>query len=328
MQRRTAAVVLAVALCASFALGELDVATDIVSPRSAEPPGLVAMQVRLTNVGDVAALVPRLNVVVRPVGYSDYREDIAIPVGESTVVAMNPLVYPGDVETCLVWTAYPNDRSYLNNWDAVIVNPGATAGRMRIGRSDRGPGRLASTLDVAIEFVSPGAAEEPGLVPVQVRVINVGDVAALVTRLDVEVRPSGYMDYREDIAVGIGESTIVAMNPWVYGGGSETCFTWITYDADQDRINDADVAMVSSSGISGRVEMEPHAGMSLALSPSPLAGNVLHIEYSLNQAGLARLTLCDITGRVAVMRDFVGSCEGSTDGPESSEWWSLLGAPG
>jgi len=58
------------------------------------------------------------------------------------------------------------------------------------------------------------------------------------------------------------------------------------------------------------VEMEPCAGMSLTLLPSPLVGNVLHVEYSLNQAGPARVTLFDISGRVAFTRDFTGNRRG------------------
>jgi len=59
---------------------------------------------------------------------------------------------------------------------------------------------------------------------------------------------------------------------------------------------------VQSSGV-GRAGA---SGMSLTLLPSPLAGNVLHIEYGLAQAGPASVTLFDISGRAVAKRAFAG----------------------
>ncbi len=165
-------------------------------------------------------------------------------------------------------------------------------------------------LDVKTEIVSPAAQEPIGLVPVVVMLTNNGDVAAMVPRLDVSIQPSGYGDNRTNIAIAVGMNQAVMLNPWAYPGGSETCTAYITYPEDENHLNDTDVVVVSVGGISGRVEMEPHVGMSLALSPSPLAGNVLHVEYSLNQAGPASVTLFDIRGRAVARRDCSGASAG------------------
>jgi hypothetical protein len=165
--------------------------------------------------------------------------------------------------------------------------------------------------DVAVEIVSPDMYEAPGLIPVQVKLKNVGYMAALVPRLDVTIRPSGYWDYRESIAVSFDSNQVVTLNPWVYSGGYETCIAWISYPEDTNRLNDADAVIVSAMpGISGQVNMQPCAGMSLTLLPSPLAGNVLHIEYGLNQAGPASVTVFDISGRPVAGRDFVADRAG------------------
>jgi len=168
-----------------------------------------------------------------------------------------------------------------------------------------------STLDVATEIVSPRTQEPPGLVPVIVKLTNLGDVPALVPRLDVNIQPSEYMDYRENIAISVGSNQAVTLNYWVYTGGNETCVAWITYPADTNHANDTDVVIVSTTGIQGWVELEPNAGTDLTLLPSPLAGDVLHIGYSLNQVGPASLTLFDASGRVVKTYDFVGTRTGA-----------------
>lgn len=165
-------------------------------------------------------------------------------------------------------------------------------------------------LDVATEIVNPRTQELIGLVPVVVMLTNTGDVAAMVPRLDVNIQPSGYEGYKTNIAIAVGMNQTVMLNPWVYPGGSETCTAYITYPEDENHLNDTDVVVVSVGGISGRVEMEPSAGMSLTLLPSPLVGNVLHVEYSLNQPGPANVTLFDVSGRPVVKRDFVGTRTG------------------
>ena len=57
-------------------------------------------------------------------------------------------------------------------------------------------------------------------------------------------------------------------------------------------------------GVTGRLE---DVGMSLTLSPSLLTGDVLQVEYRLNQAGPASITLFDISGREVVRGDFIGA---------------------
>ena len=165
-------------------------------------------------------------------------------------------------------------------------------------------------LDVATEIVNPRTQELIGLVPVVVMLTNNGDVAAMVPRLDVNIQPSGYEGYKTNIAIAVGMNQTVMLNPWVYPGGSETCTAYITYPEDANHLNDTDVVVVSVGGISGRVEMEPSAGMSLILSPSPLAGGVLHVGYSLSQPGPAKVTLFDVSGQVIAVHAFIGTRRG------------------
>jgi hypothetical protein len=309
MQNRTVLVILTFTLCASFALGAnlravgrpraglpstLDVATEIVSPIDSQYPGLVPVQVRLTNMGDTAALVARLDAVIYPSGYSDYVLNISVGVGSDTLVTMNPWVCPALArESCTAWITYPADANHSNDTDVVIVHTGPFFE------------------DVAVEIVSPRAQEQPGLVPVQVKLKNVGYMAALVPRLDLAIRPGGYWDYKESIAVSLNSNQEVTLNLWDYAGDNETCIAWITYPADTNRLNDAEVVFVIPlPGISGRVSIQAHAGLSLALLPSPLAGNVLHVAYGLNHAGPASVTLFDISGRPAACRRFVADREG------------------
>ncbi|MBN2465881.1 T9SS type A sorting domain-containing protein [candidate division WOR-3 bacterium] len=166
------------------------------------------------------------------------------------------------------------------------------------------------TLDVAVEIVSPTGSQAPGLVSVVVLLTNVGDEAANVPRVDVTIAPSGYQDYRENVAVDVGRSQPVSMNSWNYAGGVENCMAYITYPDDVNHSNDTAVVVVGGGGVSDRAERELGAGMGLTLSPSPLAGNVVHVEYSLNQAGPASVVLFDVRGRVALRRDFDGSRRG------------------
>lgn len=165
-------------------------------------------------------------------------------------------------------------------------------------------------VDVAVKTVSPSDSEAYGLVPVQVRLTNVGDVPALVPRLDVGVPPD-YSDSLLNMSVGVGQDTLVTLNPWVCPPSGTAIFTaWITYPADTNHHNDTDIVTVHASGISDRVERKPCAVVSLTLLPSPLAGNVLHIEYGLNQAGPANVTLFDISGRPVVTRRFAADRAG------------------
>ena len=292
MQRRAVLAVLIIALCATLALGTYirDVATEIVSPVKHQPPGLAEVQIRLTNMGDVPALVESLHVSIEPSGYADHRQDIALAPHEAVGVALIPWVCPAhSEETCTAWITYPSDSNHANDTDVVVVNRG---------------------VDVATEVLSPRTSEVPGPVPVRVRLTNMGDVPALVSGVDVWIRPSLYSDYRANIEIAVGDSAVVLLDTWDYTGGSETCTAYMTCFADTNDKNNIDVVIVSAAGVSGSVVMEPYARTSLALSPSPLVGNVLNIEYSLAQAGPASVTLFDISGRPVAKRDFTGAGAG------------------
>jgi hypothetical protein len=179
-----------------------------------------------------------------------------------------------------------------------------------VGEPGWGRGGPLSTLDVDVQIVSPQPTEPQGIVPIVVLLNNVGDVAALVPRLDVTCHPSGYSDYLTSISIAVGMNYMAILTPWNYGGATETCMAWITYPADTNHSNDTDIVIVTRAGIEDRAEMGPGVGMSLTLSPNPLAGNVLRVEYSLNQAGPASVTLFDVSGRPVAKRDFVGTRTG------------------
>ena len=108
-----------------------DVKVAILSPRTHEVPGRVPVTVKLTNVGNVPAMVPRLDVTINPAGYADYRQNIAIPVGGSQVVTLNPWVCPAaSYETCMAWITDPADMNHghLNDgvWNDTAKNSVAT----------------------------------------------------------------------------------------------------------------------------------------------------------------------------------------------------------
>jgi len=307
MKHRTVLLAFAVAVCASGALGAtspaigrsgtglpstLDVAIDIVRPDTYEGPGLIPVQVRLTNMGDTSALVDSVKVTVSD-GYNSFETRVQLDPSESTLVFMPvPWVCPAGAQlTCAAWITCPEDANHSNDTDVVFV-------------------RTALGLDVATEIVSPADSEEPRLVPVQIRLTNMGTVPALVPRLNVRMVPSGYSDSSSNISIPVWDSTVVALNPWEYGGGTETCMAYITYPADSTHWNDTAVVVVSGSGITCRDAVEPHSGMSLTLTPSPFDGNVLHIEYSLSKAGPASVTFFDIAGRPELRRYFAGDRAG------------------
>jgi len=126
----------------------------------------------------------------------------------------------------------------------------------------------------------------------------------------VKISPSGFEAFRENVLVRIGGSVPLSLGMWNYAGGIETCTAWITYPDDSNHTNDTAVVIVGGGGIEDRAEEQLRAGMSMALSPSPVAGNILHVEYNLNQAGPASVALFDIRGRAALTRDFVGTRTG------------------
>jgi hypothetical protein len=89
--------------------------------------------------------------------------------------------------------------------------------------------------DVKCQIMSPRRQEVPGLVPVTVKLTNIGNVPVTVPRLDVTIAPAGYGDFRENIAIAVGAFQIVTLNPWVCPQGSqETATAWITDPADMN----------------------------------------------------------------------------------------------
>jgi hypothetical protein len=307
MPNRIVLAVLTMALCATVVPGTpslmigrpraglpsiLDVAAEIVRPDTYEAPGLIPVQVRLTNIGDTSARVPYIIVKIVPSGYRDSLGYVTVGVGENRVVTLNPWVSPaGSHETCTAWITYPADSNHSNDTDVVFI-------------------RTASGLDVATEIVSPRDSEAYGLVPVRIRLTNMGIVPALVPRLDVSVPPD-YSDSLLNVSVGVGRDTLVTLNPWVCPPSGTAIFTaWITYPADTNHQNDTDIVIVNAAGVSDRVETGPCAGRSLTLTPSPLAGKVLHVGYGLSRAGPARIAFCDISGGATITRKFVGDRTG------------------
>jgi len=112
---------------------EVDVATHVSSPGTYEEPGLVEVAVRLTNVGSVPAMVPRIDVTIQPSGYHDYEENIVIGVGSSQSVGLIPWVCPaGCHETCTAYITYSADMDHSNDTDIVFVNPTGIQGRVEI----------------------------------------------------------------------------------------------------------------------------------------------------------------------------------------------------
>jgi hypothetical protein len=90
--------------------GYTDVMVDVVRPQDPEAPGQVPVEIKLTNKGEVPALVPRLNVKIAPAGYADFRENIALAVDEYQIVTLDPWVTPaGGRESCTAWITYPGD---------------------------------------------------------------------------------------------------------------------------------------------------------------------------------------------------------------------------
>jgi len=189
MQYRTALVVLAIALGATAALGTTDVAVDIVRPEAVEVPGLMPVAVRLTNVGDIPALVDSLNVTISD-GYNSFVTGIAFSQGESKLVFM-PIqwVYGGGTETCTAWITHPADENHHNDTDVVIVNPGT--GLSEGARTDvsRSPGRLSGSITRTMCFVSHTE-------PLNVTLFDIKGRALLASRLGAARAGKSPLDLR------------------------------------------------------------------------------------------------------------------------------------
>jgi hypothetical protein len=119
--------------------------------------------------------------------------------------------------------------------------------------------------DLKVQIMSPRRNEVPGVVPVMIKLINVGNVAVSVPRVDVRIAPSGYSDYKEFIpAIAPGANAVLTFAPWVCGSGSyETATAWITDPEDMNpgTLNDGiwnDTAQTAiRSGIPGWTELTP-----------------------------------------------------------------------
>jgi hypothetical protein len=112
-------------------------------------------------------------------------------------------------------------------------------------------------LNVKTEILSPRIQEVPGLVPVTVRLVNMGNVPVLVPRLDMKIMPSNYSDYAQNVAIGVGANQVLTLKPWVCpAGGHETATAWITYAADMYPPDDTMIRAVTT-GIPGWTELTP-----------------------------------------------------------------------
>ena len=112
-------------------------------------------------------------------------------------------------------------------------------------------------LNVKTEILSPRVQEVPGLVPVTIRLVNMGNVPAMVPRLDMIIMPSNYSDYAKNIALGVGANQVLTLKPWVCpAGGHETATAWITYAADMYPPDDTMIRGITT-GIPGWTELTP-----------------------------------------------------------------------
>ena len=160
-----------------------------------------------------------------------------------------------------------------------------------IGRLGTG---LPSTLDIAVEISRPETLEAPGIMmAVAVKLTSVGDTDALVPRLDVTIKPSGYAGYLEGVPYRPGQVKIMYMSqPWVYGGGTETCTAWITYPDDMNHHNDTDVVIVNrGAGLSEGARTD------LSKSLGRLTGSISRTTCFVNHTEPLNVTLFDIKGR-------------------------------
>jgi len=297
MSSRVALVVLTIAMCTAFALDAACV--DIILPPQLLDSGCPDIYPEIAVKNNGSESLPSVRVSFNIVRTADPADTVHYGTANSGQIGAGqtkPVVFSQ------YWTPAPGQFTMTG----ITELPG-----------DADPHNDTCTkplfvrhIDVGTEIVSPRDTEAPGLIAVQVRLTNNGNMPALVSRLDVKITAGFFPDYRENIMIGVGEQQDVTWNYWSYTGGTETCTAWITCPADMNHSNDTDVVIINAAGVEDWTEMEPDAGMSFGLSPNPLAGSVLHVEYGLTQAGPANVTLFDIRGRVALTRDFIGSRRG------------------
>jgi hypothetical protein len=176
----------------------------------------------------------------------------------------------------------------------------ATLGRGTDFRATGKPGgsldAFTDTVDVAVQITSPRDTEEPGIVPMVVKLTNIGNVSALVARLDVQL-PNEFGDYRVDIAVPVGGHQVVSLSLDLPEHSEETCTAWITYPQDMNHHNDTDVVIVHTGPFPG-VQDDPYTIMS-----QHLTGSIARAESRLVLAGATSVTLYDMRGRAVLKRN-------------------------
>jgi len=166
---------------------------------------------------------------------------------------------------------------------------------------------FADTVDVAVQITSPRDTEEPGIVPMVVKLTNIGNVPATVPRLDVTVRPSGLYHYRENIAIAVGANQVVSLSLDLPQHSEETCTAWITYPQDMNHHNDTDVVIVHTGPFPG---VHEDANTRASSSPSLLTGSIARAESRLILAGATSVTLYDIRGRAVLKRSLGAASAG------------------
>ena len=209
--------------CYNAALLDGKMVNILVPGATVDSNTVVTPSVTIQNVGlmdrpNIQVMFQIINAGGTPV-YEDMANSGPINKGQQKVVNFTTswTAMPGNY-TCKAWVSMMYDGDPTND---TITQP-----------------LFVRYLDVATEIVRPNPVEAPGLVPVQVRLRNLGNVPALVPRVDVTIEPDGYADYRENISIGVGSQVVVALTPWIAGAGFHNVTAWITYTDDMFHPND------------------------------------------------------------------------------------------
>ncbi len=122
----------------------LDVGAELVSPHECEAAGAVPVEVRLTNLGNVPVMLPRLDVTIEPGGYAAYAQNIPLAVGQVMVVTLSPWVSPGAGRyTATACITYPDDMNHPNDTDVVVVHGSGAPGWTEMAPVPLGPQKRA-----------------------------------------------------------------------------------------------------------------------------------------------------------------------------------------
>jgi len=209
MQSRTVLVIVAIALCATLALGTdsrtigrpggglgvpadtLDVAVEIERPDTLEVPEVVMpVVVRLTNMSDTSGMVDSLQVTISG-GYYSFVTGMPKLPGESKLTYMPDFwVCPaGSEETCTAWITCPADSNHANDTDVVIVNRGS--GLSERARTDvsKSPGWLNGSIARTTCFVSHTE-------PLNVTLFDIKGRAVVASRLGAARAGKSSLDLR------------------------------------------------------------------------------------------------------------------------------------